>query len=331
MKKSLTFLALSLFSMTLVGCNTPEDSTNVVDAKLAITVSGDCVEGATVTLIARYDDAMISQTSVVYTAPAEYATISGNKMTLLKVGTFNVTAVYTDEGGAEHRGEKEVTVVEYQDGTISIADAKAKADGELVTVKGKVTASAGTSAYISDGTDGIFVYNWFFNKDDSAINNKSWTVGDYVEVCAKLATHDSARQLSSYSDGRIAEAYAHKLDVTFPTMDPIKIDEAGFKALKDTDCGKMYTFDATYVSNADIALNMATNFTVKIGSTEVICRTNGNSTKMYDPNIADLKNSIASLNLTAGDAITVTTPLSSKYGGKYQFSLYSGGSIVTKK
>lgn len=51
-------------------------------------------------------------------------------------------------------------------------------------MRGKVTASLGTSAYISDSTGGAYIYNWLFNNADTAITNKSFTVGQTVDITA---------------------------------------------------------------------------------------------------------------------------------------------------
>lgn len=203
--------------------------------------------------------------------------------------------------------------------------------GSFVTLKGKITLTSGTSAYLSDSTGGIFIYNWSDNENDTALVDGNFTAGEFVEIHAKVAVNPNgggALQLSSYENGgRIEEAYAKKLTEEINVSEPIKLDEEAYKKLEITDTGNLYTFEATYVQGVP-ELDKAANIEFKIGETSTTLRTDGNSYNMYDANIDKLVTNFEALNLTSGDKVTIITALS-WYNGP-QFSYFGDGTVITK-
>ena len=191
MKKSKSLFAaiLAVLSIGLVSCGNqqqPSNNSQTASVKNPYTfdVNGELKEGMTVTLIFKNNgSAIVEQASVVYSVDdASKATVSGNKITFTGNGSVKITATYKGE-----TIEKTVEVAEGEH-IYTIAEAKAaKSDANhLIKMRGKVTASLGKSAYISDSTGGAYIYNWSYNDNgaDTAITNKSFTVGQTVDITA---------------------------------------------------------------------------------------------------------------------------------------------------
>ena len=346
MKKQLTLGILALLSFGLVSCanNTPSSSvssttsqeqtsqpSSVNNDDLSITYIGDAKVGSSITFVSKFQNSpIVDQTAVVYTAnPADSMTITGNKADLLKSGDVTVTATYTKDGTTL---TKTLTITIEEGVVIStIAEVKTKKAGDVVLIRGVITASAGTSAYISDATGGIYIYNFSYDKDDTAIKNKRFTVGQSVEMCSVVAFHGGAIQLSNYSGGKIANTYAKTIDTEITPKAPTTLNETGIASLdKDLGVGELYSFAATYVSGAPVA-NVRGTVNFNIGSTKVAMVTNGSSSKMYDPDISDLISTFNSLDLKAGDMVTITSPYMGQYYNVNQFAYYSSGTKMIKK
>ena len=174
MKKKIGLLTLALLSFGLVACGgestptegpatdtpteqptekpTEKPTETPVVAVLTINVSGEKKVGEVITFVAFLDGSPLTrQSDVTYTcSDAEAMEINGNKATLLKAGTFTVNAAH--KNGA--KASVELTIEEGQK-LLTIAEAKQANDGTLVHIQGKITASAGTSAFIADETGGM--------------------------------------------------------------------------------------------------------------------------------------------------------------------------------
>lgn len=174
MKKSKSLFAaiLAVLSIGLVSCGnennpsqpsnnptTPSNNSQTPSVKNSYTfdVNGELKEGMTVTLIFKNNgSAIVEQASVLYSVDdASKATVSGNKITFTGNGSVKITATYKGE-----TIEKTVEVAEGEH-IYTIAEAKAATSdaNNLIKMRGKVTASLGTSAYISDSTGGAYIYN----------------------------------------------------------------------------------------------------------------------------------------------------------------------------
>ena len=345
MKKKIGLLTLALLSFGLVACGgestptegpatdtpteqptekpTEKPTETPVIAVLTIKVSGAKKVGEVITFVAFLDGSpLTSQSDVTYTcSDAEAMEINGNKATLLKAGTFTVNAAH--KNGA--KASVELTIEEGQK-LLTIAEAKQANDGTLVHIQGKITASAGTSAFIADETGGMYIYNWWYESDDTAVNNKKFTAGDSVDMVAQVASYNSAKQLISYTNGAAIDGcYAKKLDTEVASMTPINLDETVLKSLTKASIGDVYTFDAAYVSEK--TQGGLHTVTLKMGETTLALASSGSTSKTssYDPDFDDLKARFDALQLEEGDVIKVTTPFASVYNGTNQFAFYSQG------
>ena len=341
MKKKIGLLTLALLSFGLVACGgestpterpvtdtptekpTEKPTETPVLAVLSINVSGEKKVGEVITFVAFLDGSpLTSQSDVTYTcSDAEAMEINGNKATLLKAGTFTVNAAH--KNGA--KASVELTIEEGQK-LLTIAEAKQANDGTLVHIQGKITASAGTSAFIADETGGMYIYNWWYESDDTAVNNKKFTAGDSVDMVAQVASYNSAKQLISYTNGAAIDGcYAKKLDTEVASMTPINLDETVLKSLTKASIGDVYTFDAAYVSEK--TQGGLHTIDLKMGETTLVLASSGSTSKTssYDPDFDDLKARFDALQLEEGDVIKVTTPFASVYNGKNQFAFYSQG------
>lgn len=334
MKKSKSLFAaiLAVLSIGLVSCGnennpsqpsnnptTPSNNSQTPSVKNSYTfdVNGELKEGMTVTLIFKNNgSAIVEQASVVYSVDdASKATVSGNKITFTGNGTVKITATYKGE-----TIEKTVEVAEGEH-IYTIAEAKAaKSDAnKLIKMRGKVTASLGTSAYISDSTGGAYIYNWSFNNADTAITNKSFTVGQTVDITAFIvhSTKGGERglQISNYNSGsRVSGTSAIVSTTEVEAMKPIELDEAGFKALTSDKVGNLYTFEAEYVSGKP-SKGTGVNVKFKLGNTDIVLRTDS-----YDP-------AVPSDTLVTGKKYKITAPLSWFNGAQFAYAS-SGVSIV---
>lgn len=334
MKKSKSLFAaiLAVLSIGLVSCGnessqpsnnptTPSNNSQTPSVKNSYTfdVNGELKEGMTVTLIFKNNgSAIVEQASVVYSVDdASKATVSGNKITFTGNGSIKITATYKGE-----TIEKTVEVAEGEH-IYTIAEAKAaKSDlNNLIKMRGKVTASLGKSAYISDTTGGAYIYNWSFNSADTAITNKSFTVGQTVDITAFIvhSTNGGERGLqiinfNSEKKERVSGTSAIVSTTEVEAMKPIELDEAGFKALTSDKVGNLYTFEAEYVSGKPSKYT-GTNVKFKLGNTDIVLRTDS-----YDP-------AVPSDTLVTGKKYKITAPLSWFNGAQFAYAS-SGVSIV---
>lgn len=340
MKKSKSLFAaiLAVLSIGLVSCGnennpsqpsnnptTPSNNSQTPSVKNSYTfdVNGELKEGMTVTLIFKNNgSAIVEQASVVYSVDdASKATVSGNKITFTGNGTVKITATYKGE-----TIEKTVEVAEGEH-IYTIAEAKAATSdaNNLIKMRGKVTASLGTSAYISDTTGGAYIYNWSFNNADTAITNKSFTVGQTVDITAFIV-HSNKKdkngnqierglQISNYNSGsRVNGTSAIVSTTEVEAMEPIELDEAGFKALTYDKVGNLYTFEAEYVSGKP-SKGTGVDVKFKLGNTDITLRTD-----KLDP-------AAPSDTLVTGKKYKITAPLSWFNGAQFAYAS-SGVSIV---
>lgn len=331
MKKSKSLFAaiLAVLSIGLVSCGnessqpssnptTPSNNSQTPSVKNSYTfdVNGELKEGMTVTLIFKNNgSAIVEQASVVYSVDdASKATVSGNKITFTGNGSIKITATY--------KGETIEKTVEIAEGEhiYTIAEAKAASSdaSHLIKMRGKVTASLGTSAYISDTTGGAYIYNWSYNNADTAITNKAFTVGQTVDITAFIvhSTNGGERglQISNYNSGsRVSGTSAIVSTTEVEAMKPIELDEAGYKALTYDKVGNLYTFEAEYVSGNPKEKSVNVKF--KLGNTDIVLRTD-----KYDP-------ASPSDTLVAGKKYKITAPLSWFNGAQFAYAS-SGVSIV---
>ena len=331
MKKSKSLFAaiLAVLSIGLVSCGnessqpsnnptTPSNNSQTPSVKNSYTfdVNGELKEGMTVTLIFKNNGSAIAdQKGVVYSVDDAFkATVSGNKITFTGSGSVKITATYKGE-----TIEKTVEVAEGEH-IYTIAEAKAASSdaSHLIKMRGKVTASLGTSAYISDTTGGAYIYNWSYNNADTAITNKAFTVGQTVDITAFIvhSTNGGERglQISNYNSGsRVSGTSAIVSTTEVEAMKPIELDEAGYKALTYDKVGNLYTFEAEYVSGNPKEKGVNVKF--KLGNTDIVLRTD-----KYDP-------ASPSDTLVAGKKYKITAPLSWFNGAQFAYAS-SGVSIV---
>lgn len=97
-------------------------------------------------------------------------------------------------------------------------------------------------------------------------------------------------------------------------MEPIELDEAGFKALTYDKVGNLYTFEAEYVSGKP-SKGTGVNVKFKLGNTDIVLRTDS-----YDP-------AVPSDTLVTGKKYKITAPLSWFNGAQFAYAS-SGVSIV---
>lgn len=336
MKKSKSLFAaiLAVLSIGLVSCGnennpsqpsnnptTPSNNSQTPSVKNSYTfdVNGELKEGMTVTLIFKNNgSAIVEQASVVYSVDdASKATVSGNKITFTGNGTVKITATYKGE-----TIEKTVEVAEGEH-IYTIAEAKAATSdmNNLIKMRGKVTASLGKSAYISDSTGGAYIYNWSFNNADTAITNKSFTVGQTVDITAFIVHSNNGGerglQISNFNSEkkeRVNGTSAIVSTTEVEAMKPIELDEAGYKALTYDKVGNLYTFEAEYVSGKP-SKGTGVNVKFKLGNTDIVLRTDS-----YDP-------AVPSDTLVAGKTYKITAPLSWFNGAQFAYAS-SGVSIV---
>jgi hypothetical protein len=296
-------------------------SASVASHEVTITISGDTEGkyevGGTIQVAVKLDGAFATTGSTL-TASNNNVTIGTGVAGLYSVsldaaGEVTFTAKVTSDG-KEYSASETITISARDIKTC--ASVKELDDGTTVIVQGKVTAVSGSSAYISDSTGGIYVYSWYYNSDgtDTAISNKTWTLGQVVEVKAQVASYNGLKQLSNYSNkSRITGTYAKTItdDITYTAT---SLDEAGFNKLTATDAGNVYTFTATYVSGTPTT-GKAVSCTFKIGTKTVTLRTDS-----YD------KVGI-STELVENREYKITTPLT-WYNNNAQFAFLGQGTSI---
>lgn len=352
MKKNFGLGLLALLSVGMVACGGNTDKTSngsqdvapTVDAKLQISVTGKLTVGETVTFVAKYDGSPVApQTDVKYTADAAAMDITGNKAVLKLAGEQTVKATYVTSAGATAYNEFKIIVEEAAKVTPIAEVKKLAVEGKYtpVLVRGVVQATSGTSAFIADNTDGIYMYNWYFaNTDTASVKNYSWVVGMSVEVYAYVTEYYGAAQLcgsykvsdKNYHD--LEGKYAIKLDEEVEAIAPQKITEEDLKTFTTKgNAGRMYTFDAEYVSGKITASATVKEYVkFKVGSTQIEMMTDGSSKKVFDKKLKELAASFTALNLQAGDKVTITAPYSQYFKGEtHDFCWYSSGVTVVKK
>ena len=287
-------------------------------------------EGQTLTATATVNDTSISDFTITATTGASLVKINEHSISLVAPGEVTIQFSTTFEGQAL---TDEISFTIEDSGLMTIAEIKDADVGSEVTFRAEVMVSGGTSAYLADSTGGIYVYNWSYNSDDTAINNKMWTVGDTVEVRALLKVNDNVNQdekplqISNYDGGRVEGTYAIKVDADITPMEPIQLDEDGYNNLDIKDAGNLYTFKAYYQSGAPVA-DKAADITFKIGNTGITLRTDGGSSRMYDNDIDSLIANWNEMALKKGDEVEITTALGWFYDP--QFAYVSHGTTITK-
>lgn len=356
MKKNFGLALLALLSVGMVACGGNTDKTSndsqtvapTIDEKLKISVTGKLTVGETVTFVAKYDGSPIApQTDVKYTADAAAMDITGNKAALKLAGEQTVKATYVTSAGATAYNEFKFTVEEAAK-VMTIADAKKLAENDKYTpvlIRGVVQATSGTSAFIADNTDGIYMRNWYFaNTDTASVKNYSWVVGMSVEVYAYVTAYYGAPQLcGSYKEGSgyhdLEGKYAIKINEKVEAIAPQKITEEELKTFTSKgNAGRMYTFDAEYVSGKITASATSKEYVkFKVGSTSIELMTDGTSStatkpKVFDKKYKELAADFAALDLKAGDQVTITAPYSQYFKNTtHDFCWYSSGVTVVKK
>ncbi len=141
---------------------------------------GAVVAGTTITCTTETEDATIYYTTDGSTPDEDSDEFPAAGVEITEATTFKAIAI--DAAG----NSSEVTTAAYTiTSPITIALARAKADGEEVFTKGIVTSCVGTTAYIQDETAGICVYG------------KSLTVGDEITVQGKLSTYKGLLEITN--------------------------------------------------------------------------------------------------------------------------------------
>lgn len=211
MKKTMKLALLTVLSLGLVACGgtssttestsettKPSETTPAVTHTLSVEVKGTTKVDSTITFVATLDKSPIAdQASVTYTcSDATAMEINGNKATLKKAGTYTVTASVkaSDDQTVTTTFDVEITEgYQYTD----IATATTAAEGEIITVKGVVSAIvpkvynnkySDSAVYISDNTGSLYVYDYEFAQQVQ--------MGDEVIVSGKAAVFYNAFQMS---------------------------------------------------------------------------------------------------------------------------------------
>lgn len=221
------------------------------------------VTGETVTLVASVSPVTATDKTVVWESnDPEVATVEGGVVTAVAAGNATITAT---------AGGKSATCsVVVNDVTAStIAEVKAMEVGETVVTVGKVVAIDGNSAYISDETGGLYVYNWF--KSDTTSELQSWTMDQTVEIRGVIASYKGLFQLT-YEESK--GSYVKVAETEATAMAPITLTEEVYAALEETDCGNLYTFEAKFKSGT-VTSGSASNLVFTLGSTDITLRTSG--------------------------------------------------------
>lgn len=219
------------------------------------------VTGETATLVASVSPITATDKTVVWESnDSKVATVEDGVVTAVAAGNATITAT---------AGGKSATcsVVVSDVATSTIAEVKAMEVGETIVTVGKVVAIDGNSAYISDETGGLYVYNWFTNDKTSEL--RSWTMGQTVEVRGVIDNYNGLFQIKY--DGT-KDSYLKVAESEVTAMTPIALTEEGYAALEETDCGNLYTFEATFKSGK-VTSGSATNLVFTLGSTDITLRT----------------------------------------------------------
>ena len=260
------------------------------------------VTGETATLVASVSPVTATDKTVVWESNnLEVATVEDGVVTAVAAGNATITAT---------AGGKSATcsVVVSDVATSTIAEVKAMEEGETVLTVGKVVAIDGNSAYISDETGGLYVYNWFTYDKTSELS--SWTMGQTVEVRGVIAFHNGLFQVK-YDETKGSYIKAAETEVT--SMTPITLTEEVYAALEGTDSGNLYTFEAKFKSGT-VTSGSASNLVFTLGSTDITLRT---SKFAEAPDIE----------LVVGSTYSITAPLN--WYNNPQFAYIVTGTTIT--
>ena len=270
------------------GENVPVESVTLNHTELSM------VTGETVTLVASVSPITATDKTVVWESnDPEVATVEDGVVTAVAAGNATITATAGGKSATCSVVVSDVT-------TSTIAEVKAMEVGETVATVGKVVAIDGNSAYISDETGGLYVYNWF--KNDSTSELRSWTMGQTVEVRGVIASYNGLFQLT-YEETK--GSYVKVAETEATAMTPITLTEEVYAALEETDSGNLYTFKATFVSG-EIDPEKGSNLVFTLGSTEITLRTSSHT-------------AAPEITLTAGSTYSITTPLNWFNGAQFTY------------
>lgn len=278
------------------GEDVPVDSVTLNHTELSM------VTGETATLVASVSPVTATDKTVVWESNnLEVATVEDGVVTAVAAGNATITAT---------AGGKSATcsVVVSDVATSTIAEVKAMEEGETVLTVGKVVAIDGNSAYISDETGGLYVYNWFTYDKTSELS--SWTMGQTVEVRGVIAFHNGLFQVK-YDETKGSYIKAAETEVT--SMTPITLTEEVYAALEGTDSGNLYTFEAKFKSGT-VTSGSASNLVFTLGSTDITLRT---SKFAEAPDIE----------LVVGSTYSITAPLN--WYNNPQFAYIVTGTTIT--
>lgn len=306
--------------------STPETHT------LSLEVNGTLKVGEVVTLFTSLDDSPLTKdeaSKVTFAAnPADALTFNGNKATCNKAGEVTITATYKT-----YTATKKIVIeegIKYQ--TVNeVRDLATANEYKEVYVKGRITATSGTSAYLQDTTGGIFIYNFYFQTTDTACKSFQWQVGTNVEIHSYVTKFYGNPQLT-YGRGQsgtdLEGRYANLSEDTFE-VETADLNET--TTLTANDTGKLYKFTAEYQSGTVINNGQSTlNF--KLGQKNVKLLTDGSNSKKkaYDKNIDALIAAFNALGLNNGDKVDIVAPLKAVSDSALEFSYFSRGTSITK-
>ena len=336
MKKTVVTLA-ALLALGLVACSpenttsssTPEESptettTPTEDGYTAVTINNKAE------LQAKWDiESAQTRTLSISTTPAgnvfslvqtgklkitvadpTILSVNGLNITPLKKGTTTLTVTLTNDDKTTVEDDVSITITEREYVTPTpIAQAKSQV-GKMVAIRGEVRALDGSDAYVVDETGGMFVYNWAGKSTDTALDEEgNFTLGMDIEVYGELKQYNGLLELCSGG-----EAYAVKSREEVTPMEPISLDETGYKALKSTDSGNIYKFTAEYVETEEDGDE--SNVIFKLGAEEVTLRTS-----KYD--LEDVNTVFA-----PGDDYDIVAPLT--WYNNPQFDYFSQGVTISR-
>lgn len=252
------------------------------------------VTGETVTLVASVSPVTATDKTVVWESNnTEVATVENGVVTAVAAGNATITATAGGKSATCSVVVSDVT-------TSTIAEVKAMEKGETAVTVGKVVAIDGNSAYISDETGGLYVYNWFYNDKISEL--RSWTMGQTVEVRGVIDIYNGLFQIK-YDQSK--DSYIKVAETEATPMTPITLTEEVYAALKETDSGNLYTFEAKFKSGT-VTSGSASNLVFTLGSTDITLRTS---------NYAEAPD----IELVVGSTYSITTPLNWFKGAQFTY------------
>lgn len=270
------------------GENVPVESVTLNHTELSM------VTGETVTLVASVSPITATDKTVVWESNnTEVATVEDGVVTAVAAGNATITATAGGKSATCSVVVSDVT-------TSTIAEVKELAKGDVAATVGKVVAIDGNSAYISDETGGLYVYNWFYNDKTSEL--RSWTMGETVEVRGVIDIYNGLFQIK-YDESK--DSYIKVAETEATAMAPITLTEEVYAALKETDSGNLYSFEATFKSGT-VTSGKASNLVFTLGSTDITLRTS---------NYAEAPD----IELVVGSTYSITTPLNWFKGAQFTY------------